>query len=206
MTTESKYADSQSIVGGRRSEAGLSLIEVLFATALLLGVALGLLGLYVNSARSNTYGTESTVVNNLTKTDVEALIQIPLNHPSLEVPGALTEQVLQDLFLQEDSRHLSDTEWISDPASAAAGTLVKWRRTSRVRNFSYDDIYEGTSNIEGTVLIQRGHPDLFDLPLSGTAPQGKLHMKEISSEVIGLRASGPLGVGQEWEVQRFRAF
>ncbi len=206
IATNNPSRTTAGVSAARRSEAGLSLIEVLFATALLLGIALGLLGLFVNSARGNTYGTESTVVNNLTKGEVEELIQVPLNHPDLTVSNGNTEETIADVFLQEDPRHLSKAEWISDPSAADPGTLVKWRRVSLVRHLAYDDIFEGTANVEGTTLIQLGHPDLFDSPLDGSAREGKLHMKEISSTVEGLRQAGPLGVGQEWTVQRFRSF
>jgi prepilin-type N-terminal cleavage/methylation domain-containing protein len=65
----------------RRGEAGLTLIELLIAVALLGIVMLGIAPLFIASVRSNYSANEYTSIHNLARDRLEQLMNLPLPEP-----------------------------------------------------------------------------------------------------------------------------
>ncbi len=74
----------------RRAEAGLSLLEVLFAGLLVSSVAVFLAPLFVRAVAANTQGGEASEAANHTKTFVENALGVPLNHELHRMDGSGT--------------------------------------------------------------------------------------------------------------------
>ena len=73
--------------GSRRSEHGLTLVELLIALALLSFVLLGIAPLFIASMKSNYSANEYTSVNVLARDRLEQLMNLPFNDPLL-TPGS----------------------------------------------------------------------------------------------------------------------
>ncbi|HTY42149.1 MAG TPA: prepilin-type N-terminal cleavage/methylation domain-containing protein [Thermoanaerobaculia bacterium] len=69
----------------RRREAGLTLIEMLIAVALLGIVLLGIAPLFIASVRSNYAANEYTSIHNLARDRLEQLSNLPVTDPQLTV-------------------------------------------------------------------------------------------------------------------------
>jgi prepilin-type N-terminal cleavage/methylation domain-containing protein len=69
----------------RRREAGLTLIEMLIAVALLGIILLGIAPLFIASVRSNYAGNEYTSIHNLARDRLEQLMNLPVTDPQLTV-------------------------------------------------------------------------------------------------------------------------
>jgi prepilin-type N-terminal cleavage/methylation domain-containing protein len=69
----------------RGREAGLTLIEMLIAVALLGIVLLGIAPLFIASVRSNYAGNEYTSIHNLARDRLEQLMNLPVTDPQLTV-------------------------------------------------------------------------------------------------------------------------
>lgn len=69
----------------RESEAGLTLVEMLIAVALLGIVLLGIAPLFIASVRSNYAANEYTSIHNLARDRLEQLLNLPVADPQLTV-------------------------------------------------------------------------------------------------------------------------
>ena len=69
----------------RNSEAGLTLVEMLIAVALLGIVLLGIAPLFIASVRSNYAANEYTSIHNLARDRLEQLMNLPVTDPQLTV-------------------------------------------------------------------------------------------------------------------------
>ncbi len=69
----------------RRREAGLTLVEMLIAVALLGIVLLGIAPLFIASVRSNYAANEYTSIHNLARDRLEQLMNLPVTDPQLTV-------------------------------------------------------------------------------------------------------------------------
>src|SRR5436305_13986434 len=77
--------------GPAAGEAGFSLVEALVATGILLVIAIGVIPLFASSILNNTRGSDSTVSTNHSRSQVENLLQLPFNSPSLSVPATVSQ-------------------------------------------------------------------------------------------------------------------
>lgn len=68
-----------------RRQAGLTLVEMLIAVALLGIVLLGIAPLFIASVRSNYAANEYTSIHNLARDRLEQLMNLPVTDPSLTV-------------------------------------------------------------------------------------------------------------------------
>jgi type II secretory pathway pseudopilin PulG len=71
----------------RRSESGVTLVELLIAVALLGFILLGIAPLFIASVKSNYSANEYTSIHNLARDRLEQLMNLPFNDPQLQ-PGA----------------------------------------------------------------------------------------------------------------------
>lgn len=69
----------------RHGEAGLTLVEMLIAVALLGIVLLGIAPLFIASVRSNYAANEYTSIHNLARDRLEQLMNLPVSDPQLTV-------------------------------------------------------------------------------------------------------------------------
>ena len=74
--------------GRRKSEAGLTLVELLIAVALLGIVLLGIAPLFILSVKSNYTANEYTSIHNLARDRLEQLMNLPLTDPQLSAATA----------------------------------------------------------------------------------------------------------------------
>jgi prepilin-type N-terminal cleavage/methylation domain-containing protein len=78
----------------RNPEAGLTLVEMLIALALLGIVLLGIAPLFIASVQSNYSANEYTSIHNLARDRLEQLMNLPITSPQLAVPGQPTDNDL----------------------------------------------------------------------------------------------------------------
>ncbi|HEX6898783.1 MAG TPA: prepilin-type N-terminal cleavage/methylation domain-containing protein [Thermoanaerobaculia bacterium] len=126
-------------------EAGFSMIEALIAAAILLIIALGLIPLFTRSILDNNSGNDATQATNHGKTRLEDLIQIPFNHQRLDVPaGSQVGQSVETWTSGALNRAGDANERWWDGATPPVGSgEVLWTRTTRVRQFSVNDLDDG---------------------------------------------------------------
>jgi prepilin-type N-terminal cleavage/methylation domain-containing protein len=74
--------------GRRKGEAGLTLIEMLIATALLGIVLIGIAPLFIASVKSNYAANEYTSIHNLARDRLEQLMNLPMN--DVQLAGGLS--------------------------------------------------------------------------------------------------------------------
>jgi prepilin-type N-terminal cleavage/methylation domain-containing protein len=108
----------------RRREAGLTLIEMLIAVALLGIVLLGIAPLFIVSMRQNYSANEYTSIHNLARDRLEQLMNLPVTDPQL---SAVTASFPNDL-----------APTLPDPATGAPPSTVlnPFRRTYTVQHFT----------------------------------------------------------------------
>ena len=87
----------------RNSEAGLTLIEMLIAVALLGIVLLGIAPLFILSVRSNYAANEYTSIHNLARDRLEQLMNLPVTDPQLSIGPPLN-----GIFPNDLPTHLPD--------------------------------------------------------------------------------------------------
>jgi len=119
----------------RRREAGLTLVEMLIAVALLGIVLLGIAPLFIASVKSNLAGNEYTSIHNLARDRLEQLMNLPVSDPQLTVgnhtndlPAFLpdpTTGILPSTIVNPISRTYTVTHYTSTGgASGAPFTLT----------------------------------------------------------------------------------
>lgn len=158
---------------------GMSLIEVVIASLILLLLALGIVPMFTRAMASNTAGAESTRVANMATERAEELYQLPWDAAELIInPGDL-ELIHNEVYTEEDGTFIEGT--VSDAESDGKSPL--WSRVTRIRQFNVNNL---------------------DNPLPGEdplSPTGNVHVKEIQVTVEGLRRGGPLGSPQDLTVR-----
>lgn len=152
-----------------RGEAGLSMIEVVIASLLFLFVVLGILPLFFRSAVSNAMGADSTQLSNLAKSRVEELSSLDFNDPQLAVEEG--ETVLETVAYWDP-----ETKTWDDVAPSTA--VIRFQRTTRVRQFSLEDLRDD---------------GVLDTPLDGDESPSRVQIKEI--EVVVQSFAGADGNG-----------
>lgn len=174
--TENPNRDLRSPSGS----AGFSLIEVLIAGLLLLGIALGVLPLFTSSMVNNTSGSESTKVANMARSRLEQLYQLPFSSPEMTITAG-TENALDQYY------SIYDDMWKDGIAPVDGSDPAAWTRTATVRQYA-------VSALDDEVL------DPAEALPAGTDPS-LVHLKEIEIIVQGLRQSTVLGPTKQITLQ-----
>lgn len=154
--------------GGR---SGMSLVEVVIASFILLILALGVVPLFTRSMASNASGADSTRVSNMATEGAERFLQLDYHDPALEIPLGDLSRVVEEVYTEEDGDFIPGTE----ATALTAGKTPLWTRVSTIRQFNVNDL---TNPIPG------------EDPLN---PNPSAQVKEIQVAVEGLRRGGPLG-------------
>ena len=198
--------------GHDSSDAGMSLIEVSFASVILLFVATSLLPLFVRSSFNNISGDDSTQASQHSKSQQEGLLTELIDDQRFDLSDPLPghtiqtstegttgdEMLLRDLFWDSaagspDAGHqrVGDGDWIIDPGAGQG--IVFWRRRSVIRQYTYADIADGVINAANpNELATLGNARLFDRPLNSSAEASLGHFKEQEVQMESQRAGGEI--------------
>lgn len=111
-----------------RREAGLTLVEMLIAVALLGIILLGIAPLFIASVRSNFAANEYTSIHNLARDRLEQLLNLPVSDPQLTVGAHPTSGPQNEL-----------PAFLPDPAtgtlpSTIVNNLQRWYEVSHFRS------------------------------------------------------------------------
>ena len=132
-----------------RSSAGYSLLEVLFASFLLLVVAVSIIPMFTRALQSNLIGARASSQANFVSANLEALNEKLIDHEDYDLTGgdfvAISPQYWW-LGASEGNDTLGDEQWKTTDAD---GGLILWQRSLEVRKYSVSDILP-TVSIDGT--------------------------------------------------------
>ncbi len=199
------------------SEQGFSLLEGLFAAALLLVVAVSVLPLFMRALESNIRGGRSSQASTFITAELEENNQATIDRDDWQLTGA-TQNVRTfnrrywdtgNLHSEGTPAKLGDEEWV-DLRTDAAGPIL-WARDFAIRKYSYADIHIAI-DVEGGALSSLGDPRLFDSPLA-TDMGGDLNNAHLTEFRISIQqdrqensADNLLNVGQRMTVGQFRVY
>lgn len=202
-----------SAPSGARREVGFSVVEVLIASALLLIIAVAILPLFTRAMESNTAGGRATIMSTYTAQDLEGNNQSTVDHPrwQLNAPGDLdldpaVLELATEYWTDYPADHeLGDELWQDD--ETLAGVTLFWDRWTKVRKYTFADISQGVVSVEGDRLVPRGHPELFDVPLTDDvgAEEKNVHLIEFRTTIKPHREV-PLNFGDQMTIAHFRSF
>ena len=173
------FTPSRSRRISRQPRRGLSIIEVMIASLLMLFIALGVIPLFIRSISSNSSGLEYTEVSNHARARAEEMFQLPFSSPALTIPGGQTDLITNEYYSVNNQRWEDGT----DPADAT--DRARWRRTTTVRQFSITAMEEDTTDSVFELDL--------DQALDGNANPEIVQLKEIEVTVDSTRITGPLG-------------
>ena len=168
-------------------ERGVSLIETLIATALLLVTALGIAPLLMRAQSDTLRGRETTRSAAAAAGRLDELLGAAFDAAPLALGRGQSERRHDAAWTQGDPRVIHDAAegWIATPTPSPGLGRVLWRRTTRVRQLALDHL---------------------GLPLPGGAPPGTVHLKEIDVTVATLRQGNGLGAPVITRVRVLKAF
>jgi type II secretory pathway pseudopilin PulG len=146
----------------RGRQDGLSLIETLIASGLLLVIALGLAPLFSRAITTNTHANSYTEASNSARSALEGYFQLDFNAPELTLPPG--ETILET----REYLHPDQGTWVAfdQPGDIATGAL--WIRTIQIQQFSIAD------------LMDNGR---LDEPLDGDEIAERVQLKRIRVNV-----------------------
>lgn len=187
------------------NSAGYSLLEVLFASLLLLVVAVSILPLFTRALQSNLAGGRASNMTNFAASDLEAANQRTINHSQYDLEG---QQVLSlgeafwNLVVDGTGSNSSigDEKWQAD--DTGSGVFV-WKRSTKVRKYSISDITPLVQP-DGTTLSALGHPYKYDSPLS--LDDSSVHLSEFRVTIRPNQDNLPAATGRRLTVGHFRAY
>lgn len=144
----------------RGAEAGLSMIEVLFATLIFFLVIMGLLPLFTRSAINNAMGATMTQLANQSKSQTEGLYQASFNSAPMTIPAGATEVVTQEFW------DVASGTFIATPP--ADGSTARYTRTTTIRQYGLSDLNDNR----------------LDNPLPGDTDATAVQLKEIEVGIV----------------------
>ena len=182
----------------RRSQRGLTLIEMLIALALLGFILLGILPLFFGSMKSNFSASEYTSIHNLCRDRLEQLMNLPFNDAQL-TPGIH--------FPTGGARSDDLPPVLPDPATgvppATGGVLNPLTLSYQVMQYqapsACDPALPATDprhcpgGITGVLAGQAFTPVRVGCGACAIPPGSLYHYKRI--DVTVLSTTGPLGIG-----------
>ena len=198
----------------RHNEAGFSLLEGLFAAALLLVVAVSILPLFMRALESNTRGGRSSQVSTFVTAELEEINQASIDRDDWKLTGANTSVLTfptrywdtGQLYASEGSpSQIGDEGWVDNVGDALG--LILWSRDMTVRKYSFADVHI-TIEVGGSTLSTLGDPRLFDSPLT-TDTDGDVfndHFTEFRVSLREDREGIPLDSGQRMTAGQLRVY
>jgi prepilin-type N-terminal cleavage/methylation domain-containing protein len=165
--------------GPSRREAGVTLVELLIAVALMGIILLGIAPLFIASVKSNYSAQEYTSIHNLARDRLEQLMNLPITDPQLVAsPCASPMSYPNDLPLT-----------LPDPTTGVPPSNVK-------------------NTLTRTYTVQLFRFPIVDISLPGAVPSGspfvstcvdppnQYHYKRIDVTVISSTIGAGFGIGQ----------
>lgn len=167
-----------------RSQAGLSLVELMIAMALLAFVAIGILPMMMRALADNNRGWEATEASNFAQSELEPMLATPYENPVLAVNPGNTERVTGSSWAEGDADLTGDVDegWTADPTGKGR---VFWTRSTFVRWYDVDDPLT---------------------PLPGDTDPSEVTLKEVQVQLESAREGGSLGAGQNVWIRVLRSF
>lgn len=167
-----------------RGQAGLSLIELLIAMAMLAFVAIGILPMMMRALADNNQGWEATEASNFAQSELEPMLATPYERPTLLVNPGNTERLTVLSWAEGDAYKVGDADegWTLTPTGKGK---VLWSRSTFVRWYDIDDP---------------------TTPLPGDTDPSQVNLKEIQVQLESSRQGGALGAGQELWIRVLRSF
>lgn len=170
----------------RRSprQAGMSLIELMIAMALLAFVAIGILPMMMRALADNNRAWEATEASNFVQSELEPMLATPYDSPVLTVDPGTDERLSSWSWAEGDAGKVGDDNegWALDPTGKG---LVFWTRNTYVHWYDVDDL---------------------KTRLKGDEDPSQVNLKEIQVKVESIRQGGSLGGGQELWIRVLKAF
>lgn len=168
----------------KRCEEGMSLLEVLIASALILVIAVGLLPLLARSMINNAKGWRATESTAHSRSSLEEFLEKDLLHADLEVAGTETTQISH---LTTGSDTVGDTNegWWPDGVDISAKGRVEWTRTTTTRQYNVNDLAT---------------------PIAGASSSPYVHLKESHVVLETTSTDAPLTEGRKLEIRVLKAF
>lgn len=210
----------------RRRQAGLSLLEVLIASLLIVTVVVFLAPLFVSAIANNVRGREASQAIALSTSGVESIGSASRDNYRLDLNGAAVDLDPDDDVLKVVSSFLDpgpldtngrelfigDETWVSfadiDPDAVVLPEELKrarWTLEIEMRDYSYFDVGRGLpSASDPDTLLLGGNPYLFDN--EGQFGRSARHLTETRTLVRTRREGSFLGAGQVLTTSRFRSF
>jgi len=189
-----------------RAAGGYSLIEVIFATFLLLIVAISIIPMFTRALQSNLAGGRSSAMATFAASDMEVVNQKIIDHGDYDLVGTNFVSVAtqywnlgKDDTEGEGNKQLGDEVWQDDNSTG----MILWQRTTEVRKYAVSDILP-IVDTSGTALVGYGeNPRIFDLPLK-PSEEGAKHLVEFRVQIQPYGES--FGVGKRMTISHFRTY
>lgn len=189
-----------------RTGRGFTVLEFLFASAILLVVLISIVPLFPRAMASNLAGEESTQASVYGRSSLEENLQQDFNNWRLEIIAG-SELVTNEYWSQGERTKFGDEEWL--PGVAPSGGTDKWTRTLTVRQFQLTGVDD--SDGDGVIDVVFGLEDLdedgyFDNPMPTGTPRQAIHLKELDVQLTNLRNPGVLGVPSDLGLRLIKSF
>ncbi len=177
-------------------QSGVSLVEVLIASSMMMIVLLGILPLFLRSVTNNQEGMAATEVTNHSRSRVEEMFQLTFDHPNLTL-AAGTALTVDESWSPGAIDHAGDSEerWFPGPPSDHPTRPIHWWRTTTVRQFGVNDISDDPADNRR-----------FSTPLASNTDPIFVHFKEIQVTLQSTRESGVLGPSKALTVRVLKPF
>lgn len=137
--------------------AGMSLIEVLIAVAIMMVIALGIIPLFTRAMRLNREGANFSDVTNVARTTLEEYLKLDFNSPQLTLAAGQTT-LTTDQYWDATTRL-----WTAVPVGGPPAGAI-WERTISVQQFAAGDLTSDGS---------------LDSPLDGSVTKDNVQLKRI---------------------------
>ena len=174
---------SASRVRRRRAERGLTLIEVVIASAVLLIVSLGVLPLFIRSIADNAVSRESTDMTNSARSEIERYSELDF-FDSTELTVVAGTALVTDEYYSYVAK-----KW--RPGAPPVGDPAVFTRTVTVRQFSAVALADG--------VLDSGEA------LDATVSRDFVHLKEIVVAVVPQRRNASLSPSGQITLRLVRA-
>jgi type II secretory pathway pseudopilin PulG len=170
-----------------RARGGFSMIEALIATAIIGGVAVGVIPLFTRAMSDNMAGSDYTRVSNYSRSEEEDFAREPLANYTNVIPAGQTQsQIVQ--YIDPTSK-----QWVTVASLAAVpkNPNIVWTRTVTYKMFNANDMDDD---------------HLYNDPIiSGSSPTG-FQMVEATVQVQAISAIGPEGGRRSTTIRLLKSF
>ncbi len=170
-----------------RSRQGFSMIEALIATAIIGGVAVGVIPLFARAMSDTKAGTDNTRVSNYSKSEEEDFSREPFANFTAAVPTGQTQgQVVQ--YIDPTSK-----QWVTvaNLAAVPKNPNIVWTRTITYKAYNAKDLDDD---------------HLYNEPVIGGASPTDIQLEEATVQVQSISPLGPEGGHKSTTIRLLKGF